>query len=240
MRHAVVIEAVRSPIGRAHPEKGMFRDVRADDPVADNHEGAFEMARVPPALIEDIHWGCVKQEKEQGTMWPGWPLSSPAFPLRLAGPPSTATAAPSLQATTRRPRASPPSARTCRLRGASSNAPHPHGVRVQSQPPFSLPHGPGDTQHGLTAENLAMRYRIGRREQDRLFLAQSSPRRRPNLTAGLSRTRSSPPGGAMGRPQANHEEDECIRRDSSLEALSALKPVFMPDGGTVTAGNSVR
>ena len=33
-------------------------------------------------------------------------------------------------------------------------------------------------------------------------------------------------------------EDQCIRRDTSLEALAALKPVFMPDGGSVTAGNS--
>src|SRR5262249_30443383 len=33
-------------------------------------------------------------------------------------------------------------------------------------------------------------------------------------------------------------EDQCIRRDTSLEALAALKPVFMPEGGTVTAGNS--
>ncbi len=33
-------------------------------------------------------------------------------------------------------------------------------------------------------------------------------------------------------------EDQCIRRDTSLEALGALKPAFMPDGGTVTAGNA--
>ena len=35
-------------------------------------------------------------------------------------------------------------------------------------------------------------------------------------------------------------EDQCIRRDTSLEALGALKPAFMPEGGTVTAGNPAR
>jgi acetyl-CoA acyltransferase len=66
MRQAVIIDAVRTPVGRAHPEKGMYRDVRADDLSADIMKALLEKARVPPALIEDIHWGCVKQEKEQG------------------------------------------------------------------------------------------------------------------------------------------------------------------------------
>ena len=66
MRRAVVIEAVRTPIGRAHPEKGIFRDVRADDLSADLLRALLERAGVQPSLIEDVHWGCVKQQNEQG------------------------------------------------------------------------------------------------------------------------------------------------------------------------------
>src|SRR5438874_12527755 len=66
MRHTVVIEAVRTPIGRAHPEKGIFRDVRADDLSADLMRALLERAGVQPSLIEDVHWGCVKQQNEQG------------------------------------------------------------------------------------------------------------------------------------------------------------------------------
>src|SRR5579863_1492076 len=66
MRHAVVIEAVRTPIGRAHPEKGIFRDTRADDLSAELILALLERARLPASAIEDIHWGCVNQQREQG------------------------------------------------------------------------------------------------------------------------------------------------------------------------------
>src|SRR4029077_7254379 len=66
MKHAVVIEAVRTPVGRAHPEKGMYRDVRADDLSADIMKALVERVGLPASQIEDIQWGCVKQQCEQG------------------------------------------------------------------------------------------------------------------------------------------------------------------------------
>ena len=66
MRHAVIIDAVRAPIGRAHPEKGIYRDVRADDLSADVMKALLDRAGVPAAEIEDIHWGCALQREEQG------------------------------------------------------------------------------------------------------------------------------------------------------------------------------
>src|SRR4051794_23722819 len=66
MRRAVVIEAVRTPVGRAHPEKGMYRDVRAADLSADLLRALLDRAGIPAAMIEDVHWGCVKQQGEQG------------------------------------------------------------------------------------------------------------------------------------------------------------------------------
>ena len=66
MRSAVIIDAVRTPIGRAHAEKGMYRDVRADDLSADLMKALLERVKVPGSAIEDVQWGCVKQEKEQG------------------------------------------------------------------------------------------------------------------------------------------------------------------------------
>ena len=66
MRRAVIIDAVRTPIGRAHPEKGIYRDVRADDLSADLMNALIERTGVPASEIEDIQWGCVKQSGEQG------------------------------------------------------------------------------------------------------------------------------------------------------------------------------
>src|SRR5215475_8638742 len=66
MKRAVVIEAVRSPIARAQADKGYFRDVRADDLSADVMMGLLQRAGLPASTIEDVQWGCVKQQDEQG------------------------------------------------------------------------------------------------------------------------------------------------------------------------------
>src|SRR6059036_635239 len=66
MRQAVIIDAVRTPIGRAHPDKGIYRDVRADDLSADLLKALLERTDVPASEVEDILWGCVKQQGEQG------------------------------------------------------------------------------------------------------------------------------------------------------------------------------
>jgi acetyl-CoA acyltransferase len=91
---------------------------------------------------------------------------------------------------------------------------------------------------GLTAENLALRYKIGRREQDE-FALRSHQRAAQATDSGAFAREIVPTWGRdeEGRKKVMHE-DQCIRRDTSLEALGALKPAFMPEGGTVTAGNS--
>src|SRR5208282_2589688 len=66
MPQAVVIDAVRTPIGRAHPEKGIYRDIRADDLSADLMRALLERTQVPASAVEDIQWGCVNQQGEQG------------------------------------------------------------------------------------------------------------------------------------------------------------------------------
>jgi acetyl-CoA acyltransferase len=91
---------------------------------------------------------------------------------------------------------------------------------------------------GLTAENLARRYRISRQEQDE-FALRSHQRAAAATDSGAFAAEVVPTWGrdAEGR-KTLLTADQCIRRDTSLEALAALKPVFLPDGGTVTAGNA--
>ena len=93
MQNAVVIEAVGSPIARAHPEKGNCRDVRADGLSADIMRALLDRVPFPPNQVEDIQWGCVKQEKEQGynvarmaSLIAGFPVEVPATTVnRLCG-----------------------------------------------------------------------------------------------------------------------------------------------------------
>ena len=66
MSHAVIINALRTPVGRASPQNGYFRDTRADDLSAFVIRSLVERTGIDPKLIEDVKWGCVKQEGEQG------------------------------------------------------------------------------------------------------------------------------------------------------------------------------
>jgi len=99
-------------------------------------------------------------------------------------------------------------------------------------------HGEGVMQMGLTAEYLALKYRIGRKRQDE-FALRSHRAAAAATDGGAFAAEILPTLGrdAEGR-RAMVREDQCIRRDTSLEALGALPPAFNPAGGTVTAGNA--
>ena len=99
-------------------------------------------------------------------------------------------------------------------------------------------HSPAVLHMALTAENLAVRYGIGRKEQDEFSLR--SHRLAAAATDSGAFAKEIVP--TWGRDEEGRRktmtEDQGIRRDTSLEALSALRPAFVPDGGTITAGNS--
>ena len=99
-------------------------------------------------------------------------------------------------------------------------------------------HGEAVMNMGLTAEYLAAKYRISRRRQD-AFALRSHALAAAATDSGLFRDEILPTWGRddSGR-KALLDSDQCIRRDSSIEALGSLAPVFNPGGGSVTAGNS--
>jgi acetyl-CoA acyltransferase len=105
-------------------------------------------------------------------------------------------------------------------------------------PRFQFYHSIATQQMGLTAENLARKYKISRREQDE-FALRSHQKAGQATDAGLFKNEIIP---TWGRDEQGRRvlitEDQCIRRDTSMESLGALKPAFAPEIGTVTAGNS--
>ena len=239
MRRAVVIEAVRTPVGRAHPEKGIYRDVRADDLSADIMMPLLERAGVQPAMVEDIHWGCVKQQNEQGydvgrmaALIAGMPVETAAATVnRLCGS--------SLQAIHQAAQSIAAECEDVQIAGGVEHMQHiPMELGFDASPRLYFRNSPATMNMGLTAEGLAIRYKIGRKEQDE-FALRSHMLAAKATDSGKFAQEIIPTWGRdeEGRRKVMHE-DQCIRRDTSLEALSALKPAFMPQGGTVTAGNS--
>lgn len=239
MRRAVVIDAVRTPIGRAHPEKGYYRDVRADDLSADLLKALMERVGLPLSLVEDIHWGCVKQHGEQGYDIARMAALIAGFPVEVAGVSVNRNCGSSLQAIHQAAQSIAAGCEDIQIAGGVEHMHHlPMEAGLDLSPRYCYRHSPATLNMGLTAEHLARKYDISRREQDE-FALRSHRRAAEATDQGLFTQEIIP---TWGRDEAGHKslltQDQGIRRDTSLEALAALPPVFLPDGGTVTAGNS--
>lgn len=239
MRRTVVIEAVRSPIARAHAEKGNFRDVRADDLSADIMKALVERAGLPASRIEDVHWGCVKQQGEQGYDVARMATLIAGFPIEVCGATVNRNCGSSLQALHQAAGSIAAGCEDVQIAGGVEHMHHiPMEAGFDASPRFFFRHSQAVMNMGLTAENLAMRYKISRKEQDEFALR--SHRRAAEATESGAFAREVIP--TWGRDEEGHKtlitRDQCIRKETSLEALGALKPAFMPDGGSVTAGNA--
>jgi acetyl-CoA acyltransferase len=239
MRQAVVIEAVRTPIGRAHPEKGIYRDVRADDLSADLMKALLERAGVPAADVEDVQWGCVKQQGEQGYDVARMAALIAGLPIEVGGVTVNRNCGSSLQAIHGAAQSIAAGCEDVQIAGGVEHMHHfPMEAGFDPSPRLLYRHSPAVFNMGLTAENLARRYGISRRAQDEFALR--SHRLAGRATDAGEFAREIVP--TWGRDEEGRRkvmtEDQCIRRDTSLEALAALKPVFLPEGGTVTAGNA--
>jgi acetyl-CoA acyltransferase len=239
MRQAVIIDAVRTPIGRAHPEKGMYRDVRADDLSAHIIRALVDRVGLPQELIEDVHWGCVKQHGEQGYDIARQAVLLAGLPLETGGVTVNRNCGSSLQAINSCAQSIMAGCDDILIAGGVEHMHHlPMEAGFDPNPRMSYRHSPAVFNMGLTAENLARKYGISRREQDEFALR--SHQRAAAATENGEFAREVIP--TWGRDEEGRKKvmtvDQCIRPDTSLEALAALKPVFMPDGGTITAGNS--
>src|SRR6476661_8728448 len=98
MRHAVVVDAVRTPVGRASAEKGSFRDVRSEDLSAHVIRTLMSRTGIDPARVEDVRWGCVQQQGEQGFDIARIALLAADLPVETGGVTINRNCASSLQA----------------------------------------------------------------------------------------------------------------------------------------------
>src|SRR6478735_3999619 len=84
-REVVIVEAVRTPVGRGHPEKGYYKDVHPNDLLGRTLVEVIDRAAIPPEAVEDVITGCVQQYGEQSynigrNAWlqAGLPMETPA------------------------------------------------------------------------------------------------------------------------------------------------------------------
>lgn len=239
MKSAVVVDCCRTPIGRSHPEKGVFRDVRSDDLAVAVLRALVERTGIDPAEVEDVVLGNTQQQKEQGfnvarivSLMAGLPSSTGGATInRLCGS--------SLQAINQASHSILAGGEDVQIVGGLEHMHHiPMDAGVDFNPKLFHVTSKGALHMGFTAEFLAQSQGISRESQDAFALA-SHQKAAAATAAGDFANEIIP---VWGRDEAGQRtqvtSDQCIRPDTSLEALGALKPAFMPGIGTVTAGNS--
>ncbi|NOY40435.1 MAG: acetyl-CoA C-acyltransferase FadA [Planctomycetes bacterium] len=239
MNSAVVVDCCRTPIGRANPGKGIYRDVRSDDLAANVIKALVERTGIDPAEIQDVVLGNTQQQKEQG-------FNVARIVSLLAGLPSTTGGATinrlcgsSLQALNQASHSIVAGGEDVQIVGGLEHMHHiPMDASIDFNPKLFHVTSKGAMHMGFTAEFLAQSQGIDRETQDK-FSLNSHLKAAAATEAGAFKDEIIPTWG--------HDElgdrtlvttDQCIRADSSLEALGALRPAFMPGMGTVTAGNS--
>jgi acetyl-CoA acyltransferase len=239
MKNAVVIDAVRTPVGRASAENGYYRDVRSEELSAHVIKALVERTGIDPRLIEDVRWGCVQQQGEQGFDIARIAALAADLPVETGGVTVNRNCASSLQAINDAATAIVAEVGDVQIAGGVEHMDHvPMTKDYNPYPGLFRRHSEAIMNMGLTAEYLAAKYRVSRKKQDEYAL-RSHQLAASATEKGEFRDEIIP---TWGRDEAGRKvlltADQCIRRETSLEALGALAPVFNPAGGSVTAGNS--
>src|SRR5579863_4935262 len=225
MPEAVLVSAVRTPVGRA--PKGALSTTRPDDLAATALINALE--RIPAldkAEIEDVILGCAQQEGESGWNMARMTALRAQLPIDVPGMTVNRLCASGLEAIAQA---------DMRIRGGVQRVVIAGGAETMSMLPM-----------GVTAERVAKHYNISREDADAFSLA-SHRKALAAQAAGRFSEELVPIKVTMATPTAKAAKpaiaesvfsaDEGPRADTTAEALGALKPVFHAKG-TVTAGNS--
>jgi acetyl-CoA acyltransferase len=238
-REVVIVEAVRTPIGRGHPQKGYYREIHPNELLGRCFTEVIDRAGIAADAVEDVIGGCVQQFGEQSinvtrNAWlqAGLPLETPAATVdRQCGSAQQAVnLAAALIAS---------GVHDVVIGAGVEHMGHiPLGVGFKWIDDVGSPFPPALLERyalvpqGLSAEMIAEKWEIPRSEMDEL--AVRSHRLAHRATEEGRFERETVPFQVNG---STYVSDQGIRPDTSLEALAALKPAFKPDG-RVTAGNA--
>ena len=239
MNQAVVIDCLRTPIGRAHKQKGVYRNVRSDDLAVAVVEALVRRTGIDPAEIEDVVLGNTQQQAEQGLNVARTVSLMAGLPMATAGATVNRLCGSSLQALNQAAHAIRSGAEDVQIVGGLEHMGHlPMDLSVDLNPKLFRRTSKGALLMGVTAEFLAQTQGISREDQD-AFALRSHQRAAAAYNAGEFAAELVP---VWGHDEEGNrllvEGDQCVRFDCTLEGLAALKPAFMPGLGTVTAGNS--
>ncbi len=242
MPEAVIVDAVRTPIGR---RKGSLAEVHAADLSAVVLQALAQRTGIDPGLVDDVLWGCVNQVGDQAAqigryavLAAGWPESVAAVTINRACGSSQSSldfaagmvlggqydlvVAGGVETMTRVPL------------GTGRDLGRPYGSLVRERYAADLTSGEfpnGDFNQGIGAERIARAWGFSRRQLDE-YSARSHELAAAATDRGDFAGQLAPVPSAPGLTA-----DEGLRRGTTADTLAVLKPSFTPDG-VIHAGNA--
>jgi len=237
MREAVIVEAVRTPVARAHPEKGWFKDIRSDELGVIVVRELLNRTKIDPAEIEDVILGCATQSGEQAMNIARYIAIMTGLPFGVAAQTINRQCASGMTAVHSAAQAIMAGYGDVFIAGGIEHMTHlPEGTGADLNPKRFEFVERSSSSMGLTAENLAEMYNISRREQEEYALrshqkaiaAQEESRFRDEIV---------PVEVPLKNGVKKVDSDQNPRSYTSLDIMAALEPIARP-GGTITAATA--
>ena len=238
-REVVIVEAVRTPVGRGHKEKGYYKDVHPSTLLAKSYTELIERSGIDPALVEDVVAGCVQQFGEQSlnigrNAWleAGFPIETPATTIdRQCGSAQQAVNYAAAMIAS--------GVHDVMIGGGVEHMGHisfADSYKVMEE--YGLGYSPAILEkynlvnQGISAEMIADKWDISRTELDELAVRSHANAQKATEEGWFDREMV--PVTIDGEVL---KTDQGIRPGTSVETLAGLKPAFKEDG-KVTAGNA--
>ena len=238
-REVVIVEAVRTPIGRGHPEKGYYKDTHPNELLGRCFTEVIERSGIDAAEVEDVIAGCVQQIGEQSFNVARNAWLQAGLPIEAAATTVDRQCGSAQQAVNSGAALIAAGVHDVVIGSGVEHLGHiPMGVTFSMVEQVGTPFPPALMEkhdlvpQGLSAEMIADKWEIPRSELDEL--AVRSHRLAHQATEEGRFEREIVPFQTNGDTRY---VDQGIRPDTSLEKLAQLKPAFKPDG-KITAGTS--
>src|SRR3954467_14873164 len=238
-REVVIVEAVRTPIGRGHPEKGYYKDTHPNELLGRCYAEVLDRAGVDASEVEDVIAGCVQQFGEQGFNVARNAWLQEGLPIEAAASTVDRQCGSAQQAVNFGAALIAAGVHDVVIGSGVEHMGHlPFAAGMKTQQDFGSAFTPKLMEkhnlvgQGLGAEMIADQWEIPRSELDELALRSHQLAARATEEGRFEREMV-----AFKVNGSTYMTDQGVRPDTSLEALSQLKPVFKPDG-KITAGNS--
>ncbi len=238
MKEVVVVDAIRTPMGRS--KGGMFRNTRAEELSARLMQGLLDRnEKLDPADVEDVIWGCVQQTLEQGFNIARNAMLKTDLPHHVAAQTVNRLCGSSMQALHTAARSIMVGDGDVFIIGGVEHMGHvPMNHGIDFDPELAKYTAKAAGMMGLTAEMLANMYKVSRQEQDQFGYRSHQLAHKATVEGRFAKEILAMEGHDEKGQLKLFDFDEVIRPESTVEDLAKLRPVFDPKNGSVTAATS--